>query len=151
MRALLFLWAMSLSTIGLSQNEQKTTIVFVCEHGAARSTIASLYFNKMAKEQHLQYHSVFRAVTPDSTISQATRKGLMADGFETTALTPVALTTKDIGPNTVLISLDCKPPTSYQVTQEWSGVPPISKDYEAARDEIVRHLNVLIDELKTNR
>ena len=108
MRALLFLWAMSLSTIGLSQNEQKTTIVFVCEHGAARSTIASLYFNKMARERHLQYHSVFQALTPDSTISQGTKKGLTADGFETTTLTPVALNTKDIGPYTLLISLDCK-------------------------------------------
>ena len=151
MRVLFLLCAISLSTVCLSQSEQKTTIVFVCEHGGARSTIASLYFNKMAKEQHLQYQSVFRALTPDSTISLGTKKGLTTDGFETTALTPVALTTKDIGPNILLISLDCKVPSSYNATQEWSGVPAISKDYEAARNEIVKHLNALINELKTSR
>ena len=137
MRVLLLLCAISLSTVCLSQSEQKTTIVFVCEHGGARSTIASLYFNKMAKEQHLQYQSVFRALTPDSTISLGTKKGLTADGFETTALTPVALTTKDIESNTLLISLDCKIPSSYHATREWSGIPAISKDYEAAQNEIV--------------
>ena len=149
MRRPLFFCILFLSTNGLSQSKQTTTIVFVCEHGGARSTIASVYFNKMAKEQNLQYRSIFRGITPDSTISQATRRGLDADGFETAALSPVALTSNDIGPSTLLISLDCKPPTSYHTTKEWSGIPAISTDYAVARDEIVKHLNQLIGELKT--
>ena len=149
MRTLLFFRIFFLSTNGLCQSKQTTTIVFVCEHGGARSTIASVYFNKMAKEQNLHYRSIFRGLTPDSTISQTTRKGLAADGFETAALSPVALTSNDIGPSTLLISLDCKPPTSYHTTKEWSGIPAISTDYAVARDEIVKHLNQLIGELKT--
>ena len=149
MRTLLFFRILFLSANGLSQSKQTATIVFVCEHGGARSAIASVYFNKMAKEQNLQYRSIFRGITPDSTISQATRKGLDADGFETAALSPVALTSNDIGPSTLLISLDCKPPTSYHTTKEWSGIPAISTDYAVARDEIVKHLNQLIGELKT--
>lgn len=149
MRTLLFFRILFLSANGLSQSKQTATIVFVCEHGGARSAIASVYFNKMAKEQNLQYRSIFRGITPDSTISQATRRGLDADGFETAALSPVALTSNDIGPSTLLISLDCKPPTSYHTTKEWSGIPAISTDYAVARDEIVKHLNQLIGELKT--
>ena len=149
MRTLLFFRILFLSANGLSQSKQTATIVFVCEHGGARSAIASVYFNKMAKEQNLQYRSIFRGITPDSTISQATRRGLDADGFETAALSPVALTSNDIGPSTLLISLDCKPPTSYHTTKEWSGIPAISTDYAVARDEIVKHLNQLIGELKS--
>ena len=149
MLVLFVLGTMLLCTNSVSQSQQMATIVFVCEHGGARSAIASVYFNKMAKEQNLQYRSIFRGITPDSTISQATRRGLDADGFETAALSPVALTSNDIGPSTLLISLDCKPPTSYHTTKEWSGIPAISTDYAVARDEIVKHLNQLIGELKT--
>ena len=33
--------------------ESKKTILFVCEHGAARSPIAAAYFNKLAENQGL--------------------------------------------------------------------------------------------------
>lgn len=126
----------------------KTTIVFVCEHGGARSTIASTYFNKLAKENDLPYQSVFRGLTPDSVITKETRKGLSTDGFETTGLSPTQLSIKDVTSGTVLISLDCNPPSLYQAYQTWKGIPPISENYEVARDEIVKRLKRLVRELK---
>jgi arsenate reductase (thioredoxin) len=126
--------------------KSKTRVVFVCEHGGARSTIASLYFNKMAKENNLPYESVFRAIVPDSTISPETKKGLLADGFDSEQLVPAALTSNDIT-NAILISIDCRV-TSSQPDQEWTGIPAIRQDYKLARNEIVRKLTGLINELK---
>ncbi len=148
MNVISFLLILISSTSSLPQAESKTTIVFVCEHGGARSTIASLYFNKLAKENHLSYRSVFRGLMPDSTITKEAREGLIGDGFELASLAPVALTTKDVAPSTLFISLDCKIPTSYHTFRTWTGIPAISTDYQIARNEIVKQLNQLILELK---
>ena len=132
----------------LAQEDNKTTIVFVCEHGGARSTIASVYFNKIARENHLPYQSIFRGLTPDSVITNETKKGLIEDGFETTSLSPVRLSEKDIHTNTLLISLDCAPPPLYNSYHSWKGIPMISEDYVTARNAIIKHVNELINELK---
>ena len=74
---LIFAFAFCIFITGQSigQNMQKknktksdTTILFICQHGAARSTIAAAYFNKLAKEQGLNYRAVFRGITPDSVV-----------------------------------------------------------------------------------
>jgi arsenate reductase len=134
-----------------TQEEPKTTIVFVCEHGGARSTIASVYFNQMAKDNHLPYRSIFRGLTPDSSITKETRKGLLKDGFDASSLSPTVLSSKDIGSKILIIALDCEPPTLYQPYQVWKGIPAISENYEAARNSIVKHLKDLIQELKANK
>ena len=149
--AFLFLCILSIPMIAFTQDEKKTTIVFVCEHGGARSTIASLYFNKMAKENHLPYRSIFRGLTPDSVITKEANKGLMKDGFETASLSPAALTTKEVTSNTLVISLDCVAPATYQTYHTWNGIPAISEDYSAARNAIVKLLNELVIELKNKK
>ncbi|MBI1770647.1 MAG: hypothetical protein HYR67_19940 [Bacteroidetes bacterium] len=147
---LLLLWILFFPTSSFAQEETKTTIVFVCEHGGARSTIASVYFNKLAEDNHLPYRSIFRGLTPDPSISKETKKGLTKDGFATKTLFPVALSEKDVA-NSLLISLDCIPPSQYQTYHSWNGVPAISENYGAARNAIVKHLNELIMELKTKK
>jgi arsenate reductase (thioredoxin) len=51
------------------QRIAKPVILFVCEHGAARSTIAAAYFNKFAQQQNLDYVAVFRGTDPDTTLT----------------------------------------------------------------------------------
>lgn len=129
------------------QNQVKT-VVFVCDHGGARSTIASVYFNKIAAEKNLPYHSVFRGLRPDLTLSKETEHGLLGDGFNTDQFSPTRLSTKDITPSTILISLDCIVPPEFQTYQAWKGIPAISENYVAARKEIVKLLNSLLEDLK---
>ena len=146
----LFLCLLLLPVISWGQGNKKT-IIFVCEHGGARSTIASVYFNKMVKENHLAYQSIFRGLTPDSVITNETRKGLIADGFETALLSPVRLSAKEINSNTLLISLDCTVPPSYTRYHTWQGIAPISENYDAARNKILQLLNELVVELKNEK
>jgi protein-tyrosine-phosphatase len=73
----------------------KTTVVFVCEHGAARSVIAAAYFNQIAAERHLPYHAVARGTSPQEDLSPATVKGLEADGMAFDRTKPKGLTEAD--------------------------------------------------------
>jgi hypothetical protein len=44
-------------------------IVFVCEHGAAKSVIATEYFNKLARERGLPYRPTFRGIDRQAELS----------------------------------------------------------------------------------
>lgn len=137
-----------LQSFGIIAQNQMKTVVFVCEHGGARSTVASAYFNKMAEERNLPYRSVSRGLAPDPAISKETEQGLQRDGFTTSQFSPIQLSKKDITPTTILISLDCTVPSEFQTYQAWRGIPAISENYVAAREEIVKHLNSLVEGFK---
>ncbi len=47
-------------TEGKTAGDKTPTILFICEHGAAKSVIAAAYFDKLAKERGLKYRAVFR-------------------------------------------------------------------------------------------
>ncbi len=48
---------------------QTPIIVFVCEHGAAKSVIAATYFNKLANEKGLNLKAIARGTHPDQELS----------------------------------------------------------------------------------
>ena len=125
-------------------------ILFVCEHGAARSTIATAYFNKMAEEQGLNYRAVFRGTNPDSILMPVTIKGLTEDGFDISNWTPKLVSPTDINSASEIVTFDCNIPavdSSSKPLVKWNGIPPVSKDYKLARDQIVAKVQELIDDL----
>lgn len=72
----LFLWAVAgLLFGGLAFGQQAqpdpmlSTILFVCEHGAAKSVIAAAYFDKLAQARGLKYKAVFRGPNPDPALA----------------------------------------------------------------------------------
>src|SRR4051812_6100904 len=72
------------------------SIVFVCEHGAAKSVIATAYFNKLAAERGLPYRATFRGTSPQDELSVRTVAGLKADGIIVPSGKPAAITDGDI-------------------------------------------------------
>jgi arsenate reductase (thioredoxin) len=130
------------------------TILFVCEHGAARSTIAAAYFNKIAIENGLKYRAIFKATSPDTALSAATKKGLTEDGFDIQNMKPILVTQNDINSATQIITFDCSLPTKDSLSEKvskWNGIPPISKDYQIARNEIISKVESLISSLRKKR
>jgi arsenate reductase (thioredoxin) len=130
------------------------TILFVCEHGAARSTIASAYFNKIAMEKGLKYKAIFRATSPDTALTLATKKGLVEDGFDTKNMKPILVRQNDMNIANEIITFDCSLPSKDSLSNKvskWDGIPPISKDYKVARNEIVAKVQVLISDLRKKR
>src|SRR5689334_5398102 len=82
-----------------AQQESKTAppkIVFVCEHGAAKSVIAAKELEKMAHERGISIQTVSRGKTPDPEIPATVRTGLKADGIEIGTMKPVQVKPEDL-------------------------------------------------------
>src|SRR5690349_12976218 len=125
-------------------------ILFVCEHGAAKSVIAAAYFNKLAQEQGLNLQAVARGTLPDDELSPTTVQGLMADGLTSTESSPQKLLPAEIESAQRVIAFgDLFNGEEIQGVhiENWNEVPPVSRDYQTARDVIVKHLNHLLAEV----
>ena len=121
-------------------------IVFVCEHGAAKSIIAAAHFNKLSSENGLQVQADARGTDPDSELSAKAITGLRADGLTPMESAPQKLSLADIEAAQRIVSF-CALPEEYEqkaVVEHWDGIPPVSEDYEKARDAIVGKINELI-------
>ena len=128
---------------------QPAVIVFVCEHGAAKSIIAATYFNRLAREKNLHLHAVARGTHPDAELSPHTVAGLQEDGLTPTESIPIKLTWEDIGAGQRIVSF-CDLPDKYHhkaVVEQWRDVPPVSENYGQSRDAILARLQKLIDDL----
>lgn len=131
--------------------QQTRTIVFVCEHGSAKSVIAAAHFNRMAKEKGLPYQAVARGVRPDKEIPANVRGGLAADGVDVTAWKPALVRQQDIERADQVVTFACRLPASVSTRsakiQEWNDVPAVSENYSAARQTIVGRIQSLLSEL----
>jgi arsenate reductase len=129
------------------------TILFICEHGAAKSVMAAAYFDKLARERGLKYRATFRGTNPDPTLAVAAVKGLREDGIETNGLKPQLVTGGDLKAASMIVTLGCDLPGKDAVAgkvAEWNGIPSVSENYQAARDDIVKRVRRLVDELTKN-
>ena len=126
------------------------TIVFVCEHGAAKSLIAAAYFNKLAEESGLELRAMARGTNPDNELSAKAIAGLQEDGLTPTESFPQKLSMDDIEFAQRIITF-CELPKEYQqirIIEQWDDVPPVSEDYETARDAIQEQLELLMNKLR---
>lgn len=131
-------------------NEQTPTILFICEHGAAKSLIAAAYFDKLAKERGLNYRAVFRGINPDPTLAAAAEKGLKEDGIDTRGWKPQLVTKKHLDAASGIVTLGCALPGKDDVAgkvAEWNDIPSVSQNYQIARDDIVKRVESLVDDL----
>ena len=127
---------------------QNLMVVFVCEHGAAKSILAAAYFNRLASEMGLGLQAVARGTNPDPELSSRTLEGLLADGLVPTESIPQKLTDADIQ-NAQRVITFCELPTKYQKqggVERWEDIPPVSEDYERARDAILVRLKAIMRE-----
>src|SRR6266478_4705240 len=129
----------------------KPTIVFVCEHGSAKSIIAAVEFERMAKEKGLDLNILARGTNPDAEIPKLVRDGLKADGYDAGSLKPTKVSEKDLKGAARIVSFgpDLKPWLAPGVAvSDWSATPPVSEDYRAAREYIHQRLEMLLKDFK---
>lgn len=138
--------------LSCGQNSASKEILFVCKHGAARSPIAAAYFNKIAAEQNLNYHAIFRGTEPDKDLSSGTAKGLNEDNFDIKNWKPERVSENEINNAFKVITFDCELPINLNPakTDQWNGTPPISESYEKARDIIKEKVERLVERLPKN-
>jgi protein-tyrosine-phosphatase len=138
-------------TAGSRPATNPETVVFVCEHGSAKSVIAAAHFNRLAAEKGLPYRAVARGTNPDEKIPAAVSKGLAGDGLTVSGWQPSRVSIDDVQKAVRTVTLATELPRSIPVARakltEWNDVPAVSENYAAAREAIVRHLTELLGQL----
>ena len=86
------------TTIQPGRTASGPQVVFVCEHGAAKSLVATAYFNKLAAERGLKARATFRGVAPQDALSVSAVAGLKADGLTIPDGRPTAVADSDVAP-----------------------------------------------------
>lgn len=130
---------------------EKGIILFVCEHGAAKSVIAATYFNKLAAEKGLDLRGVARGTDPQPELSAKALAGLQEDGLEPPESVPQKLLAADVQSARQIVAF-CDLPLEYQdenLVDHWNNVPAVSEDYANARDAILQHVTQLVNEIMT--
>lgn len=136
-----------------TRSDRSAPVVFVCEHGAAKSVVAAAYFNRLADEKHLPVRAVARGLTPQDALSTSATNGLRADGLAPQLARPIALNRDEAQSATRLVSFVPLPQAiaGERAAIEWDDVPATGDGYDSARDRIVAHVQALVDELAADR
>ena len=138
---------------GFAQESGKAApqvILFVCEHGAAKSVIAAAHFNRLASEKGLPYRAITRGVNPDQEIPSRIVGGLAGDGLDVSGWKPQKVSDADVAHADRVITLACSLPKkesgkAVKVT-EWNDVPE-GAGYEATRKAILDRVTELVNAL----
>ena len=124
-------------------------VLFMCPHGAAKSVMASAYFQKLAKERGLNIRVDAADTDPDPELSKGVVARLQRDGYPIPIARPRAAQTRDLQNADIVISMGCdlsrlSPPAGK--IREWT-VPDFSADFDRAEQSIREQVTRLVDEL----
>jgi len=127
------------------------TVLFVCEHGSAKSVIAAAHFNRLAERKDLPYRAIARGINPDAEIPQQVRLNLAKDGLDVAAWKPQLVAENDVREATRVVTFGCRLPFPDKITAgklvDWQDVSSTSEDYERARTMIVNKIDALLKTL----
>lgn len=132
---------------------QQRTIIFVCEHGAAKSIVAAAFFNQLASTSGLKWKAIARGANPDNEFSELAVRGLATDGLTPSESRPEELSLEDVHSAQRIVSfcelpLECGEVT---VVEQWKDVPPVSQDYDKARDAILENIHNLLNRIRSSQ
>ena len=127
-------------------------VVFVCEHGSAKSLVAASFFERMAKERGLAVRAVSRGTSPDASVPPAVVAALRDDGFDVSAFKPRRLEAADVegADRVVAIGVDIGEVGAKKAArvERWDDIPPFSASYPQARQAIVTRIDALLRALE---
>jgi arsenate reductase (thioredoxin) len=126
------------------------TVLFICPHGAAKSVLASAYFERAAKERGLNVRVVTAGIDPDAQVAPAVANHLTRNGYSVPAAQPRRVTADDVAGADVVISIGCDMkglPAPRGVLMKWDEVPSPSEDFAGADEAIRKRVIALVEEL----
>jgi arsenate reductase (thioredoxin) len=127
-------------------------ILFVCQHGGAKSLIAAEQFTRLARECGLQAHGVSAGLEPYDEVPPGVVHGLAAKGIDVSGYIPRALNANMLTDATTVIHFGCDMPSVDGVDiREWKDVPMVSDGFDAAHADIVGRVKQLVDEIRSTQ
>ena len=123
------------------------TVVFVCEHGAAKSVLAAALLEHLAAEQGVPLRALARGSEPEPHVAPAVVAGLLVEGIDVTAWRPRPLTPGDLDQAWRVVSFG--PDLSHLLpkgtpVEGWDGIPAVADGLQTARAAIAVRLPRLI-------
>ena len=135
-----------------TQTAAAPLVVFVCEHGSAKSLAAASLFDRMARERGLAVRAISRGTAPDSAVPPPVVALLKDDGFDVASFRPQALAESDVAAaaRVVAIGVDVGETGARagERLERWDDIPPFSQGYPEARKALVSHIDALLRDLK---
>jgi protein-tyrosine-phosphatase len=134
----------------VSGRAPESPVVFVCEHGSAKSLVAAQWFNRLARERGLPYRAVSRGVAPDPALPGHVVENLRRDGFDVSGMAPVGLGGEDLAGAKRVVAIGAQDPrfgTLARPPERWDDIPPASTDFAASREAMRKRIDLLLDEL----
>ena len=126
------------------------SVLFVCLHGAAKSVIAAEYLRQLAAERGLALEVAAAGIEPDAEIPPNVVASLLREGIDVGTRQPIGVGVDMVESADLIVSFGCElggiAPSETRVSY-WTGVPMVSDGYAEARDEIVRRVTSLLDEI----
>src|SRR5688572_229288 len=109
-------------------------VLFVCQHGAAKSVIAARHFEELARVRGLTLKASAAGVEPDEAIPSHVIAGLRGDGVDDRETPPQSVTRELIENARIVVSFGCDlsafDKDSSRIVQ-WRDVPAVSESYDA--------------------
>jgi len=106
-----------------------------------------VWFNQLAQRRGLALRAISRGVTPDETLQAATLRGLTQDGILPSDPAPSKITEATVGSALRIVSIGVTDAPDFMKGDkllQWNDVPAVSKDYGAARDDLLRKMESLL-------
>lgn len=129
-----------------------STVLFVCEHGSAKSVVAAAHFNRLAENRGLPFRAISRGTVPDEDMAPPAVTGLLGDDLKPNDPVPRKLAQEDLdAAHRVITFCDLPPDLAAVAPVERWEVPPISVDYVKSRDAILAHIEQLLRDLAEQR
>ena len=140
----------ALAQASASPQADPTRLLFMCPHGAAKSVLASAYFQRLAKERGLNVIVDSAGTEPDPAVAPKVVAHLARQGYVVPVEKPRRVTADDLAKADVVITLGCDLPRSAAPAGrllKWDDVPGPSENLAGADEAIRRHVVELVDEL----
>ena len=129
-------------------------MVFVCEHGAAKSVLAAALLERLAAERGVRLRALARGTEPEPQVVPAVVAGLLVEGIDVGAWQPRLVTRDDLTEAWRVVSFG--PDLSQlrpvgTLVQVWSDVPAVADGFQAAQAAMVGRLCALLEDLPEQR
>ena len=136
---------------GAAHAQPAAMLLFICEHGYAKSLVAALHCERVAAARGIAVRALSRGVDPGASVPAGIAAGLAADGFDVRDFAPSRATREEISraAHVVLIAVDVDVSARAGPVTRWDDISPLSENYARARGEIVARLNRLLDGMES--
>jgi hypothetical protein len=102
------------------------TVLFVCEHGSAKSVVAAAHFNRLAEERGLPFRAISRGTAPDEEMAPPVVTGLLGEDLKPKDPAPKKLAQADLDAARRVITFCDLPPIWRRSHPSSAGRCPLS-------------------------